>query len=215
MLPIKKYIFVDLDNTVYAVKSMGDQLFAPILSLIKNSGKHDATIDAIKLMLTRKPFQYVAQHFNFNDVLTTECLGILQNLTISETLKPFDDYVVLKNIPCKKILVTAGFTILQQSKIQQLGIENDFEAFYIIDHTKAHVTKKDIFETILQQKKLMPHEVLVIGDDANSEIAAAQALGIDAVLINKIDANFIPPQITTVQHFEELLPMFHWQLVDA
>ena len=79
-------------------------------------------------------------------------------------------------------MVTSGFLRLQQSKILNLGIRNEFKEIHIIDRTTTAKTKKDVFAEIMFRNKLNAEQVLVIGDDIDSEIKAARELGIDAIL---------------------------------
>jgi len=64
----------------------------------------------------------------------------------------------------------------------QLGIENDFEAIFVVDPDLSALTKRDIFEKILADNNFVVEDVLVVGDDLNSEIFHAKALGIETVL---------------------------------
>ena len=68
--------------------------------------------------------------------------------------------------------MTSGFTKLQLSKIEQLGIKNDFKEFFIVDPINFDLTKKDVFNKIIEQYDFVAKEVLVVGDDINSEIKA-------------------------------------------
>ena len=97
-------------------------------------------------------------------------------------MQPFEGYETLLTIPCRRFLVTTGYTKMQHSKIQQLGIENDFEAIFVIDPDQSNLTKRDLFEKILADFKFSVDDVLVVGDDLNSEILHAKALGIETVL---------------------------------
>jgi putative hydrolase of the HAD superfamily len=75
-----------------------------------------------------------------------------------------------------------GFTKLQHSKIKQLNIEKDFEKIFVIDPSASDLTKKDIFRKILSDYDYKAKNLLVVGDDLNSEIKAAKELGIETVL---------------------------------
>lgn len=81
--------------------------------------------------------------------------------------------------------MTTGFYKLQKSKIDSSGVRKDFREVYIIDPSTTAKVKKDIFKEILQSKGYRPHEVMVIGDDPDSEIRAGNELNIDTVLYDK------------------------------
>jgi putative hydrolase of the HAD superfamily len=99
-------------------------------------------------------------------------------------MQPFADYHLIKVIPIKKFLVTTGFTNLQRSKIKMLGIENDFEEIHIVDPEVSAITKKDVFAGIMKRHDYHVEDLLVVGDDPESEIKAAIELGIDTFLFD-------------------------------
>ena len=172
----KKAIILDLDNTIYPVSSIGDKLFESLFSLIQESGEYQGNFEEIRLRIMRQPFQVVANDFSFSEQLKSDCLALLADLTYEDKMEPFSGYETLKSLPLRKYLVTTGFTKLQHSKIEQLGIGQDFEAIYVVDPSKSELTKKDIFRQLLADNHYQPEEVLVVGDDLHSEIKAAKEL---------------------------------------
>jgi putative hydrolase of the HAD superfamily len=204
----KKAIIYDLDNTIYPVSSIGEQLFASLFELIHQNGEHEDIFETIKADIMRKPFQVVSSTYGFSDELTQRGINLLQDATYEGEIKTFSDYNDIKNIPGDRFLVTTGFVKLQYSKIRGMGIEEDFEEIHVIDPQTSKRTKKDIFADILQRKHYSPSDVLVVGDDPESEIKAAKELGIDTVLFDRY-GNF-PSTITSyrVSNFKELRAIF-------
>lgn len=200
----KEYLFLDLDNTIYPVASIGDKLFKELFDLIKSSGEYSGNFEDIRREVMRRPFQHIARDFSFSDTLFEGSMQLMNNLTYNQPMQPFEDYKYLKEINIPKILVTVGFTKLQQSKVKQLGIENDFESVIIIDPGKTDMSKKDMFARIMNDKKLRPEDILIIGDDINSEIKAGQELGIDTVLYDRIGNYPDKTQENYIQSFSEL-----------
>jgi len=178
----KKALIFDLDNTIYAVSSIADRLFASLFQLLEESGEVDHCLHAVKQELMRKPFQWIADKYGFSESLAKRGLHLLENLVYDGPIRPFPDYPEVKKLPQKKYLVTSGFQKLQQSKIQKLNLEQDFEAIVVVDVNAT--SKKEVFAGLLQQHGYQPGEVLAIGDDPESELKAARELGIDAVLYN-------------------------------
>jgi len=178
----KKAIILDLDNTIYPVSSIGDRLFKSLFSLILESGEYSGEFEQIRFEIMRRPFQFIANDFSFSESLKADCFKLLSDLTYDEKMQPFDGYETLLTVPCRRFLVTTGYTKMQHSKIKQLGIENDFEKIFIIDPDQSTLTKRDIFEKILADNNFGVEDVLVVGDDLNSEILHAKALGIETVL---------------------------------
>ncbi len=201
----KKAIIYDLDNTIYPASSIGPVLFAPVLTLIQNSGEHHTDMEGIKKDILRKPFQHLAAKYNFSEALTNKGINLLQHYCYEGVIAPFPDYKENKNLPGEKYLVTTGFVTLQRSKIKQLGIEQDFKEIHIVDPQTSAKTKKDVFADIIQRNNHDVSEVLVIGDDPESEIKAAIELGIDVVLYDPF--HFHPGNITLpkITNFKELI----------
>lgn len=205
---MKKAFVFDLDNTIYPVASIGDELFAPLFQLIKNSGQHEKDFADIKFNIMRKPFQVVAADYNFSQPLINEATELLKQLTYSKKMLPYNDYACVKEIPADRFLVTTGFMNMQQSKVRQLGIESDFKEIHIIDPTTTQQTKKDVFARIMEKYKYSPQQMVIIGDDPGSEIKAANELQMDSVLYDK---NNLYPHSTatyTITDFKKLFSLF-------
>ncbi len=185
---MKRAYLIDLDNTIFSTPSIGDVLFKPVLQLIKESAVHDKDFDAIKYDLMRKPFQVIAEKYQFSEELKHRCSQLLEELQYHDKIAPFDDYDELRRSAAHLFLVTAGYRKMQQSKIDGLGIAHDFREINIIDSNETSKTKKDVFADIMNKYKLKKEEVLIIGDDPESEIKAGTELGVDTVLYDKTNA---------------------------
>ena len=76
----------------------------------------------------------------------------------------------------------SGFRRLQESKIRALGIAPLFTAIYVdaIDQP-GYRGKQKIFEGTLDEYRLQSDQVLIVGDDHDSEIAIGVRLGIRTV----------------------------------
>lgn len=181
---MKKAIIFDLDNTIYPVPQIGSKLFAPVFELIEQDGHH-RDLEKIKDEIMRRPFQKVAKDHHFSEELTRKCIDLLKELAYNGAIEPFADFEVVRHLPVAKFLVTTGFTKMQQSKIDMLELANEFKEIHIIDLTISQKGKKDVFADIIQRYEYDKEEVLVVGDDINAEIKAAQELGVDAVWYDK------------------------------
>lgn len=200
---IRALIF-DLDNTIYPVSSIANDLFESLFELIAKPGwgLSDEQINGAKEEFTRRPYQLVADKFGFSPQLKQAGLELLQDLAYTEPMKAFEDYALLREIQLDKYLVTTGFYKLQMSKVKQLGIEADFKEIHIVDPDLC--TKQIVFEELLQKHHYDPEEILVIGDDPESEIKAAMALGIPTFLFDpnnkhpEAAATYISPELKDV-----------------
>ncbi len=199
----KRAIILDLDNTIYSVRSIADEFFPPLFDLIHRDGTHEDQFDQIKKEIMRRPFHLVAKEFDFSNELIAQGMNFFKDATYRGKIKPFDDYSEVKKLNIDKFLVTTGFLQLQQSKISGMKIQNDFKEIHIVDPTSSTQTKKDVFANIMSRHHYEKSEVLVIGDDPKSEIKAAQDLGIDVVLYDK--ENLYPNLgLTRINDFSDL-----------
>jgi putative hydrolase of the HAD superfamily len=203
----KAYIF-DLDNTIYPVASIADELFAPLFQLIKNSDPHEKDFEAIKFNIMRKPFQVVATQYDFSQALIKQATELLKQLTYAKKMFPYDDYACIKEIPADRFLVTTGFTNMQQSKVRQLGIERDFKEIHIIDPTITQHTKKDVFAGIRDKYNYSAQQMVIIGDDPDSEIRAGNELTMDTVLYDKNNLHPHSAATYTITDFKKLFSLF-------
>lgn len=178
---IKKALILDLDDTIYPIKSVADKMFAELYDLIKPH-VNEQVYQEIKEDLLTTPFQKVADRYAFDKELKEEGMKLSLDMNYSDPMAAFEDYRLIKDLKIEKFLVTAGYTKLQKSKIKQLNIEKDFREIFIPDPAKSDLSKKDIFEQIMQKYHYKPNEVLVIGDNPETEIAAAKELEIDTYL---------------------------------
>lgn len=206
---MKKALILDLDNTLFSTPSIGDKLFADLYYLLEiNGNEFEGDLEDIKKDINRKPFTVVAKQYNMSQLLYNEALKLLVNLTYNEPIEPFSDYNEVNKIACDKFLVTSGFPKLQNSKVRQLGIENDFKEIFIVDTVMTNNTKKKVFEGILHDFNYDASEVIVIGDDPESEISAAKELGIDAVVYDKLNTYknyFATPKISDFSQLQNYL----------
>jgi putative hydrolase of the HAD superfamily len=199
----KKAIILDLDNTLYPVSSIGDELYAELLDMIGQNEEQAGNMSQLRDEIMRRPFILIARDYQFSEELTQRCIAYLKELTC-DGIETFDDYRHVKNLPFKKFLVTTGFPKLQKSKIESLKIEKDFNEIHIVDLSTSDKTKKKVFADIMQRHDYIPSELLVVGDDLDSEIKAAQELGIDAVLYNKINPYQRDPLVPAISDFSEI-----------
>jgi len=201
---MKKAIIFDLDNTIYGVPTIGDELFAALLQTIQESGAYKSDFEAVKKDIMRKPFQVVAATHHFSDALTQKGMELLSNLRYEGPIQYFDDYEETRNLTIDKYLVTTGFIQLQQSKIEGMNIGPAFKEIHIVDPATSDKTKKDVFADIIQRNNYDINDVLVVGDDLHSEIKAAQDLGIEVVVYDKYNLHS-DTSLPRIEHFSQLI----------
>ena len=200
----KKAIIFDLDNTIYSVRSIGNEIFAPLFEILFKDGANAGNAERIKEEIMRTPFQKVASEFQFSEEMTQQCLDLLKNSRYSGAIKPFEDYQIARSLPIEKFLVTTGFLNLQDSKIDGMNIRADFKEIDIVDPMTSTRTKKDVFANILKNHQYNNTDLLVVGDDMHSEIKAAQELGIDVVLYDKFNIYQGQTSVPKISNFQQL-----------
>jgi putative hydrolase of the HAD superfamily len=198
----KKAIIYDLDNTLYPVSAIGEKLFRSVFNLIAETVQDREKMAAIKKEMMQTPFRIVANKHNLSDELIAKAIAIQEDITFEEPIATFEDYPEINLISTEKFLVTTGFRKMQLSKIKQMGIEADFKEIHIVDPTKS--SKKEVFADIILRYGYRPDDVLVIGDDPESEIKAAKELGIQTVLYDKSGKQDTTAADFSIKSFTEL-----------
>ena len=179
-------LILDLDNTIYPVSDIAGNLFTKLFALVDQATEEmgEDIIALVKEEFTRCPYQHVAEKYHFSKKLTQAGLSLLENLTYDQPMQPFADYAVIRHIPLDKFLVTTGFIKLQMSKVKMLGLEKDFKEIHIVDPATGAKTKQHVFAELMEKYGYQPYELLVIGDDPESEIKAAGNLVIPTFLFD-------------------------------
>ncbi|HVJ57178.1 MAG TPA: HAD family hydrolase, partial [Terrimicrobiaceae bacterium] len=132
----------------------------------------------------RQPLDFVASKFGFSQEMLAAGWKAFSQTVIETPMKGYGDLAVLRELPFELYLVTSGFRGLQESKVKALQIADLFREIEIdaIDEDDRK-GKQGVFASILERKKLKPEEVIVVGDNPDSEIEAGNRLGIRTVQI--------------------------------
>ena len=178
-------IIFDLDSCLSPADEPGQHLFGPAFDAISkaNQGSHSPSVlRGAFADMWRLPFDFVAEKYRFTPKMKAAGWEVLSRLEVTTPMSGYGDLAVLKELPVLKFVVTSGFRRLQESKIRALGIAPVCTAIYIdaIDEPGCR-GKQKIFETILHDYRLQPEQVLIVGDNHDSEIAAGVRLGIHTV----------------------------------
>lgn len=183
---IKALIF-DLDSCLSAANEVGDQLFKPAFDAIRRANHGAASEDSLKQAFSdcwRFPFNDVAHRYGFTDEMTKAGFAAFSRIEVTQPMHGYGDLPVLRELSQQLFLVTSGFRRLQESKINALGIKLFFKEIRIdaIDEPGPQ-GKARIFAEIVKTHSLRPEEVMVVGDNPDSEIAAGNRLGIKTVQV--------------------------------
>lgn len=182
-----KSLILDLDDTIFPTRSIGMECLAPLFQGIpfRSYGYQETEIANIMEELWKRPMADVAELYGFPDQLINEYQRIAATHKFAFEITPYEDYINLKSLPHSMHLVTTGTTPVQQQKIDALGIRGDFRHILINDPFVVSGGKQACFIQILEKESLQPEQVLVIGDNEDSEIAAAKKLDIPWILVDR------------------------------
>jgi putative hydrolase of the HAD superfamily len=181
---MKSIFFIDLDNTIYFTKPNEEQLMAGLYNLLdqQDLGISQVQYEMAKAEMLRTPFQKVAEKYGFKDEAINNVIDFLKNREVTKPLKPSEDYHYIKSLKGRKFIATAGFVKQQTSKVRMLGIADDFEEVAVIDVSISN--KKEAFKELIKKHNLNLDEIMVIGDDAESEIKFGLELGLSTFLLD-------------------------------
>lgn len=181
---IKAAIF-DLDNCLAPATAVGEELYRPALEAIRRANRGHLSVEALEDALAdvwKLPFDQVAEKHGFSGDMLAAGWRVFAAMEVSRPMAGYGDQAVLAELPVQRFLVTSGFRRLQESKITALGLTPFFDAAYVdVIDEPGRPGKQGLFERILKEHGLDPSEVLVVGDSAESEIAAGNRLGIRTV----------------------------------
>lgn len=181
---IRALIF-DLDNCLASAREIGADLVAPVFAAIRQANHGVVATEVLERAFDdvwRLPFDVVAARYRFSAEMRDAGWNAFRALEMTSPMHGYGDLNVLAELPVARFLVTSGFSRLQKSKIAALGLADLFTAIHVdaIDEPDR-LGKQAIFARILDAHGLSPAQVLVVGDSAESEIAAGNALGIRTV----------------------------------
>ncbi|MBC6108839.1 HAD family hydrolase [Pedobacter fastidiosus] len=181
---MKHVFFIDLDNTIYFTKPNEEQLMSGIYSLLDqlDLGISEEQKQMAKKEMLTTPFQKIAKKYGFKPEATERAIEYLSNRSVTATLKPSEDYHYIKDLKGRKFIVTAGFPKQQNSKVIMLGIADDFEEIFVVDAGSSN--KKEAFLHLIEKYNLKKDDILIIGDDADSEIKFGLELRIETFLLD-------------------------------
>jgi len=93
----------------------------------------------------------------------------------------------------------------QQVK-EKFNLEHMFDKIYLSFETGHLKVEKEAFEEILVENKLKPKDVIMIGDSIDSDVKAAEAVGIRGILVDRREGRvFEGVKIKTLEDLPVLL----------
>jgi FMN phosphatase YigB (HAD superfamily) len=178
----------DLDHTLFDPTTLPRALFGPLEARLREAAAglvSPALLDAALTDAWRLPLDRVVARHRLPLELAVAWQEAMSVVEVGEPLTPYPDvHDGLRALPLQRLLLTTGFRRLQESKVRQLGLIPLFAAVYIDSlDPPGPVGKRAMLERVLAEHGLSPAEVVVLGDRAEDELAAAGALGMVAVQV--------------------------------
>jgi len=207
-----KAIIFDLDSCLAAANEAGDELYAPAFAAIRRANRGDVSEDRLLQAFAdcwRCAFDFVADKYGFSPAMRAAGWEAFRQTEVTQALHGYPDLGVVRGLPIRRFLVTSGFRRLQESKVRALGFASWFTAIYIdaIDEPNR-AGKLGLFTNLLKAHRLRPAETWVVGDNADSEIAAGNQLGMETVQILRPGvprSSLARRHIQTLHELQELL----------
>jgi HAD superfamily hydrolase (TIGR01509 family) len=174
----------DLDNTLFDSTTMPPEVLEPAVAAARRANVGPEAIpphvlDAALAAARRFGFLHVADAYRVPQFLRAAWRAAYRDLVLDSPLTPYPDVIpVLATLRIPRLLLTTGFRRMQESKIAALNIGHLFDGIYIDALDGGGPPHKHrLLQEIMATRHLAPQEVLVIGDSADNEIAAGNALG--------------------------------------
>jgi FMN phosphatase YigB (HAD superfamily) len=203
----------DLDHTLFDPRTLPPALFGALEARLRLAAVDvisPATMEAVLADAWRLPLNRLATLHQLPAELTVAWQEAMSMVEVSEPLTPYPDVRAgLEQLSLRRFLLTTGFRRLQESKVRQLGLTSLFTAVYVdaLD-PPGPVGKRALLERLLVEQALTPPEVVVVGDRADDELAAAHALGMVAVQVLRPGVSPSPDIPWRVPDFQDLPALF-------
>lgn len=181
---MKKAIIYDLDHTLFDSTTLDMGIFQPAFDTLNEA----VNLDEEKWNTLKNDFFSISFNAFLEKHLSGEtkeafiqCLRQIDNLP---KLDAYDDGSIVQQYETANYLVTSGLEEFQNRKIDALGIRDWFAEIYIDDpFDPKWKDKEEIFRHILSKHNYDPSDVLVVGDNPESEIKAGNRIGIKTIQI--------------------------------
>lgn len=180
-----KAIIFDLDHCLAPSDEPGEALLDPLFDAFHRTNHghfSEEEMEHIKSDCWRQPLDHIFQKYGFPAEMRDAAWEANRAIRVTKPMRGYGDLHLLAEFGVPLFLVTAGFEGLQRSKIDALGFAKHFKEMHIdaLD-VPGRKGKKGLFQDILSRHGFAPDEVLVVGDNPDSEIAAGNELRIPTV----------------------------------
>jgi len=208
-------IIFDLDNCLAAADEPGEELLEPVFAAVRNvnGSLSDAALDRAFHDCWFHAFDWVARRHGFTDAMRRAGWEVFREIEVRTPMRGYGDLDVLPVLGDVRFLVTSGFRRLQESKVRALGVAPAFREVIVdaVDEP-SRAGKEAIFSHLMARHELAREDVLVVGDNVESELAAARRLGVRSVQTLRPGVMPAPDVRLRVANLRELEGLVrHWK----
>ena len=115
----------------------------------------------------------------------------------------------LKGLGCHLHICSNGFHEIQYKKLRACGLYDYFDTVILSEDAGANKPSKKFFDYAFEKSGAKVETTLMIGDNYIADIEGAMDAGLDTILYNRWDANFVPPRKPTyiVKELAEIMKL--------
>lgn len=200
---IKAVIF-DLDMCIFDTRTLGEHILDSVLAPLHASSMPEEIQREIDRVLWTTSLEDTIQLFQIPHKVAELMRDAHRQLVVPKTIRTFGDEQCIRDMQVYRVLVTSGYRLWQERKIEQLGITDLFDEVIIdvIDDAKTRRGKRAIFSDLMAKHSWHPREVLVVGDNPHSELKAGRELGM-------ITVQTLRPTVKRVDSFDHYICSLH------
>ena len=103
----------------------------------------------------------------------------------------------LKGLGCRLHICSNGFHEIQYKKLRACGLYDYFDTVILSEDAGANKPSKKFFDYAFEKIGAKVDSTLMIGDNYNADIEGAMDSGLDTILYNRWDPDFVPPRKPT------------------
>lgn len=177
-----KLLIFDLDNTLFdTYTQLSSKVLDEMIARMRKAGLTEQQEKDLREKYSYSGFRMIANELGLNPEVTKIGLTAYIDMDIAH-ITPFPDVKLIPELRQEKVLVTAGIKKVQEDKVDILKIRPYFTET-MVDETSDINYKETIFRSLAEKRGLKPEEVMVIGDNPDSELIAGTRAGMVVVQI--------------------------------
>ena len=123
---IKAVIF-DLDMCIFDTRTLGEHILDSVLAPLHTSSVPEEVLREIDRVLWTTSLEDTIQLFQIPREVAELMRDAHRQLVVPQTIRTFGDEHHIRDIQAYRVLVTSGYRLWQERKIEQLGITDLFK----------------------------------------------------------------------------------------